>query len=153
MLPAEYAPYAFFACLPFFVIAVYTAWHQFRAPSAERIGQSIAALQAMPWAEFSAAVEEGFRRDGYGVSRVNAAGADLEATKGGRVTLVACKRWKVARTGIEPLRELESARAARDAHEAAYIATGEFTDSARSFAAERKMRLVSGADLARIARR
>ena len=110
VLPAEYGPYAFFAALPFFVIAGYLGWQQLRAPSEARITQAMEALRAMAWTEFSAAVEEAFRREGYTVARIAAAGADLELTKAGRVTLVACKRWKVARTGIEPLRELDSAR-------------------------------------------
>jgi restriction system protein len=151
-LPADYAFYAFFVSLPFFVIAVYTGWQQLRAPSEARIVQTMEALRTMSWAELSAAVEEAFRRDGYAVVPIGAAGADFELAKSGRLTLVACKRWKVVRTGIEPLRELASARKAREAHECVYIATGEFTDTARSFAAEKSIRLVSGAELARILR-
>ena len=41
----------------------------------------------------------------------------------------------------------------RDAHEGVYVATGEFTDTARSFAAEKSIRLVFGAELARLVRR
>ena len=152
-LPADYAFYAFFVSLPFFVIAVYTGWQQLRAPSAARIGQAMEALRAMSWTEFSAAVEKAFRRDGYSVAQSGAAGADFELDKAGRVTLVACKRWKVARTGIEPLRELDSLRRVREAHECVYVATGEFTDTARSFAAQKSIRLVSGAELARLVRR
>ena len=148
-LPADYAFYAFFVSLPFFVIAVYTGWQQLRAPSEATTAQTMEALRAMSWAEFSAAVEEAFRRDGYAVASIGAAGADFEFAKAGRMTLVACKRWKVARTGIEPLRELDSLRRVREAHECAYVATGEFTDTARSFATEKSIRLLSGAELAR----
>jgi restriction system protein len=152
VLPEEYGPYAFFASLPFFVIAVYTGWQQLRAPSEARIAVAMEALRAMSWTEFSAAVEEAFRRDGYGVARSNTTGADLELTKSGRVTLVGCKRWKVARTGIEPLRELDSTRRRYEAQECVYIATGEFTDTARSFATEKSIRLLSGAELAKALR-
>jgi restriction system protein len=149
-LPAEYAPYAFFASLPFFVIAAYVGWQHLRAPSEARIAQEMEALRSMGWGEFSAAVQEAFRRDGYVVTPIGASGADLELGKAGRTTLVACKRWKVARTGIEPLRELESVRQAREAHECVYIATGEVTETARAFAAEKGIRLLSGAELARL---
>jgi restriction system protein len=64
--------------------------------------------------------------------------------------LVSCKRWKVARTGIEPLRDLYAAKDAREAHECIYIAAGEITDNARKFAAEKKMRLLYGAELAQL---
>jgi restriction system protein len=150
VLPAEYGPYAFFAALPFFVIAGYLGWQQLRAPSEARITRAMDALRALAWTEFSAAVEEAFRREGYSVARIAVAGADLELTKAGRVTLVACKRWKVVRTGIEPLRELDSARQARDAPECIYIATGEVTDNARAFATEKKIRLLHGAELAKL---
>jgi len=147
IVPAEYGPYAFFASLPFSVIAVYLGWQQLRAPSEARIGKAMEALRAMGWAEFSAAVQEAFGRDGYTVAPIATTGADLELGKSGRMTLVGCKRWKVARTGIEPLRELDSARNAREAHECIYIATGDFTETARSFAAEKGIRLLAGADL------
>lgn len=147
-LPAPYAPYAIFAALPFLVIGCVAGWKQLRAPSAERISAALEAIRALSWDEFSAALEAAFRRDGYAVSRLNIAGADLELTKSGRVTLVACKRWKAARTGIEPLRELEAAREAREAHEGIYAAAGDVTDNARAYAAEKKFRLLHGADLA-----
>jgi restriction system protein len=152
VLPEEFGPYAFFVSLPFSVIAVYTGWQQLRAPSAASIGQRMEALRAMSWAEFSAALDEAFRRDGYTVAPGSAAGVDIDLTKSASVTLVACKRWKVARTGIEPLRELDSVRRGRGAQECIYIATGEFTDTAISFAAEKNIRLLSGAELARLVR-
>ena len=150
MLPEAYALYAIFAALPFIVIGNYAAWQQLRAPSAERIAATLVSLRALSWDEFSRALENAFRRDGYSVSRLNIAGADLELTKSGRVSLVGCKRWKVARAGIEPLRELDAARQARDAHECIYVAAGEITDTARAFAATNNIRLLEGADLAKL---
>jgi len=63
---------------------------------------------------------------------------------------VSGKRWKVARTGIEPLRDLYAAKEAREAHECLYIATGEITDNARQFAQDKQIRLVDGPELARL---
>jgi len=142
------APYGIYAALPFLVIGCVAGWKQLRAPSAEQIAANLEAIRALSWDEFSAALEAAFRRDGYTVSRLNIAGADLELAKSGRVSLVACKRWKVARTGIEPLRELEAVREAREAHESWYVAAGEITDTARAFAAGRNLRLLDGAELA-----
>ena len=70
--------------------------------------------------------------------------------KGWRSTLVGCKRWKAMRTGIEPLRELDAARRAREAHGCIYVATGEITAQAAAFAAEKNIRLLQGAELARM---
>ncbi len=142
--------YAVFVPLPFIVIGGYAAWQQLRAPSAAQIADTLASLLALSWDQFSATLEDAFRRDGYAVSRPGIAGADLELAKAGRVSLVACKRWKVARTGVEPLRELDAARRARDAHEGIYIGAGEITDQARAFAAEKNIRLLHGAELAKL---
>ncbi len=150
VIPAEYSIYAIFLALPFIVISANTLWKQLRAPSADAVAGNLGALRALSWQEFSTALEEGFRRDGYGVKRIGRAGADLELVKAGRVTLVAGKRWKVARAGVEMLRELDAAREAHDAHDSIYIASAEVTDTARAFAAKAGIRLVEGADLARL---
>lgn len=142
--------YAAAVPLPFVVIGAYAAWQQLRAPSVERLAETLASLRALSWDKFSAALEEAFRRDGYGVSRLNIAGADFELSKAGRISLVGCKRWKVARAGIEPLRDLEAARLAREAPDCIYVAAGEITDNARAFAAEKNIRLLQGAELAKL---
>ena len=145
--------YAVFIGLPFLAIGVIAGWKQLRAPSAARVADVLEALRSMTWADFSRAAEEAFQRDGYKVSRLNGAEADFEMTRAGRVALVSCKRWKVARTGVEPLRALHDAKRAREAHECIYVAAGEITDNARAFAAEKKIRLAHGAELARLMRR
>ncbi|MEO8143454.1 MAG: restriction endonuclease [Betaproteobacteria bacterium] len=150
LLPDAYAPYAFFSSLPFIVIGCVALWQQLRAPSAERVSATLESLRALNWDEFSAALEGAFRRDGYIVGRLNIAGADLELTKSGRVSLVGCKRWKAARAGIEPLRELEAARQERDAHESIYVAAGDISDTARAYAAEKRIRLLHDAELAKL---
>ena len=150
LLPEEFGLYALFLALPFLVIAVYVGWQALRAPSEAGIAVTLDALRSMAWKEFSAAVEEAFRRDGYGVTRVEAAAVDFQLTKSGRVSVVGCKRWKVARTGIEPLRELDAARQACDAPECIYISAGEVSENARAFAAEKLIRLLHGAELVRL---
>jgi len=141
--------YAAFIALPFAVIGVYTFSKQIRAPSAAEVAQTRDALRAMSWDEFSNAVEHAFRNEGYAVSRIDNAGADFELTKANRVSLLGCRRWKTARTGIEPLRELHAAMRERDAHACIYIAAGEVTDTAKSFAAKHAIQLVHDAELAK----
>ena len=142
--------YAAFAALPFAVIAVVAAWQQLRAPSEGRIARTLERLRAVPWEEFAAAIEAAWRREGYEVKRAGSAQADFELLKGSRTTLVACKRWKATRTGIEPLRELEAAREKREAQDCIYLAGGEITEAARTFAREKNIRLVEGAELAKM---
>ena len=140
--------YAFFAGLPFAVIAVVVAWKQLRAPSEKQIGETIEVVRAMSWDEFASALEDAFRRDGYTVNRISGH-ADLELVRGSRTTLVACKRWKAGRTGAEPLRDLQAMRKARDAYDCIYVATGEITAQARTFARDTNTQLLEGAELAK----
>lgn len=148
LLPVAYEPYAIFTALPFLVIGGYAGWGQLRAPSAEQIAAALASLRGLSWDAFSAELAAGFARQGYQVKPVAVAGAELELTRAGRVTLVGCKRWKVARAGVEPLRELDAARQSRDAHECVFVAAGDITANARAFAAEKRIRLIEGAELA-----
>ncbi|MBE0614902.1 MAG: restriction endonuclease [Burkholderiales bacterium] len=146
-LPESYASYAYFVALPFAGMGMLVAWKQSRRPSASRVAQTLGSLRAMAASEFFATVDAAFRRDGYAVKRLTAAGADFELTKSGRVTLVGAKRWKAARTGVEPLRELHAAAQAHEAQDCIYIAAGEISDNARVFAAEKRIRLVHDAEL------
>jgi len=66
------------------------------------------------------------------------------------MALVSCKRWKAARTGVEPLQDLHAAKEAHDAQECIYVTTGELTDNARAFAGKHAIRLVGGSELARL---
>jgi restriction system protein len=139
--------YAAFVPLPFLVIAGVVVWRRLRQPSARKVAARLEALRALPREEFAAALEQGFRRQGYGVTRL---GADLQLTRSGRVSLVDCKRWKATRTGIEPLREFHAAGARSEAHELVYVAAGEITDNAKAFAKEKNIRLIGDAELARL---
>jgi restriction system protein len=104
----------------------------------------------MSWGNFSSALAEALRNDGYTVTRLAGAAADFELVKAGRISLVGCKRWKAAHTGVDPLRELDDAKRAREAHECIYVASGEITVGARAFAGERNIRLIHGAELAKL---
>jgi len=144
------AVYAFFAALPFLVIGSIAGWRQLRAPSAARVADTLEAVRAMSWGDFSSALADAFRDEGYAVSRSEDATADFELARAGRLSLLACKRWKAAQTGVDPLRALYEARRAREAHECIYVTAGEITDGARAFAGERNIRLIHGAELAKL---
>ena len=142
---------ALFAAAPFVLIAGYVCWKQLRAPSAGRIAKTLERLAAMPREEVTAALEAGWKREGYEVSRPGGAQFDLELRREGKVSLVACRRWKAERTGVEPLRELQAAVRKREADELIYVAAGDVTEQAKTFAAENRVRVIDGAGLARLA--
>ncbi|MBE0625864.1 MAG: restriction endonuclease [Burkholderiales bacterium] len=147
-LPGPYVPYGIFVALPFVAIALAAAWKQLRRPSAARVAATIETLRAMAAEDFLAAVERAFRREGYVVTRLGGAGAEFELARAGRIALVGAKRWKAARTGVEPLRELHAAARAREAQECIYLAAGAFSDKALDYAAGKNIRLVRDAELA-----
>jgi len=134
--------------LPFLVIAVYAGWRQSRAPDPERAAKLLASLRAMSWQEFATVMAAGFRQEGYAVAVLARGAADFELRKSGRVALACCKRWKVAQTGVDPLRELVLAKEAAGAQECIYVAAGELSQTARQFAAQQDMRLLCEAELA-----
>jgi restriction system protein len=150
LLPLKYFVFGAVGAAPFLVIAGIVLWRQLQRPSSSRVARTVEAVSAMSWKDFSARMEEAFRRDGYEVARIDAGGADFEMRKAGRKTLVNCKRWKVGRTGVEPLRELLVARDVREADEIVYVATGQVTEQAARYATEKRIRLMQGEDLARL---
>jgi restriction system protein len=144
------AMYAFAGALPFFVIGCVAGWKQFRAPSAKKIAARLDELRQTSWEEFARALEAGFRREGYEVKRIEGA-ADFALERAGRLTLVAAKRWKASRTGVEPLKELVELGQKRGAGECWYFCAGEMTENARIFARDKAVKVVEGAELARLA--
>ncbi len=151
-LPRQYASMGAFAGGPFFIIGVIAAWKQLRGISPARASKLIDEINRMAWPAFADAIEESFKLEGYAVTRCAGAGADFEVEKSQRRTMVSCKRWKAARHGVEPLRELQAAAAERGA-ECVYMATGEVTENARRFAAENGIDLMQGARLAQFLRK
>ena len=149
VIPEAYRAVAFVSGLPFLVIGCMSAWRQLRAPSGARIERTAEAVRGMSWNEFRQALSEAYKRDGFDVQPAEGA-ADLELRKEWRRTLVSCKRWKVGRTGVEPLRDLVKAKEAREAHECMYVAVGDVSDNAREFAKKNGVALIGPAELARM---
>ncbi len=151
-LPPQYAPFGAIGGLPFVVVACIAAWRQWHVPTGRQTEQTLNAARAMPWPSFADAVAEAYAADGYTVTRSNGA-ADFSLHKAGRTTLVSAKRWKAARHGIEPLRELDTLRNAQDAHAAVYLALGELSANAHTFAQRQGILVLQGSALAALLRR
>jgi len=148
LLPQDYRVVGALSGAPFLVIAVMAARRQIGLPSQARIEQTRQAVAAMAWAEFADLLEAAFRRDGYTVQRGSKASVDFELERQGRTMLVCARRWKSARTGLEPLKALQAAREAAEARDALYIGLGEFTDNARPFANQHRIAVWQAAELA-----
>ena len=152
VLPPDFRVAGAVSGFPFFVISVMAARRQWGQPSAAQVARTLETMSAMPWPAFARALETAFQRDGYAVQRGTAPGVDFMLERQGRTTLVSARRWKAARIGLEPLRELQAARAAADAQDALCIALGEFTDNTRPFVREHNLTLWQSAELAKALR-
>jgi restriction system protein len=146
-LPQEFRVAGAVSGFPFFVIGALAARRQWGQPSAAQVAQTLQTVSAMPWPAFAGALDAAFQRDGYQVQRGAAPGVDFVLQRQGRTTLVSARRWKAARIGLEPLRELQAAREAADAQEALCIALGEFTENTRPFVREHNISLWQSAEL------
>jgi len=148
LLPEQLRAFGALSGLPFAVIAVIAVRRQWHLPSAARVAQTHEAVAGMAWPVFADLLEQAFRRDGYSVERSKMAAVDFEIERQGRRKLVCAKRWKSARTGLEPLRALQAARDATDAPDALYIGLGPLTDGAQPFASEHRIAVWQARELA-----
>ena len=151
-LPRDFAAMGVFAAVPFAVISMIAGYKQAKRPSETRVQAVTQATAAMAWAEFAPLLEAGFKRDGCEVQRLNKPGADLALTKDGNVALVSAKRWKAARIGVEPLRELQAVREQQGAREAIFIALGEVSANAWQYAKQHDVALMTAPELAKLLR-
>ncbi|MDR0378460.1 MAG: restriction endonuclease, partial [Candidatus Accumulibacter sp.] len=95
IVPERYLMPASSLALPFLIIGAMTGWKQFQLPGASRVAETVEAVRAMSWREFSGRMEQAYLREGYAVTRLTGS-ADFKLTRMGKTTLVCCKRWKAA---------------------------------------------------------
>lgn len=149
LVPADYRVVGALSGLPFAVVGCIALWRQRGLPSAAQVEQARQVLGQMAWAEFEQKLEAGLRREGWVVQR-GSAPVDFELQRQGKRTLVSARRWKTARVGLEPLRQLQAARDAADASEAVLVSLGELSDSARPFALRERITVWGAGELARV---
>ncbi|MDD2920025.1 restriction endonuclease [Rhodoferax sp.] len=149
LLPEPYVGFGVMGGFPFLVIGILAARKQWHAPSAAHVANMLTQAGAMSWRDFSALIAQTFTRQGYTVTRLDSPAADFLLVKGGRVMLVSCKRWKAANHGVDALRDLLAAKAAREAQQCSYISLSPVSETASRFAAAQGVALVSGDTLGR----
>lgn len=152
LLPEKYFVFGIMGSLPFLVISMVTAFHQFQAPNAVQVERTLLNVSAMAWRDFCGALEQAYRQQGYHVDKMDGKAADLLLTKAGRRTLVAAKRWKAGNHGVEPLRALAQAREAQDTSHCVYVSLTDVGEKSGRFAVANKIELLSGATLAQLLR-
>ncbi len=150
LLPAQYVPFGVAGCLPFVIIAGMAAWKQRDTISPERADQLLADAAALPAQAFVAKIAAFYERQGYAVNKLAQGSADLQLVKYEQTTVLACKRWKAATHGAEPLRELTALRDKLKAERCIYISQNPVTAQALAFAKQEGIVLISDAGLAQL---
>ncbi len=145
---AIFPPVAPYVAIPFVLVAAWIGFQQARGVTTVNTGERLARLREMSWENFSLVVSEAYRRKGYAVEPSRENGYDFRLTKGGRVTLVQCRRWKVSQVGVGPVRELLDAVARLEAYNGICIAADAFSAKARAFASGKPVTLLQGEELA-----
>ena len=148
LLPKDYRVVGALSAAPFMVIGIMAAWRQRKVPSSAQVQRTTDAVSAMAWPQFAPLLEQAFKRDGWTVKRSASGAFDFELVRKGRTMLVAARRWKSARTGLEVLRALQQARERLEAPDALLICLGGLTDTARPYAAEHDIAVWQAAELA-----
>ncbi|MBA3772953.1 MAG: restriction endonuclease [Ramlibacter sp.] len=147
LLPEPYRVMGAMGGFPFVGIGLVALWQQMRLPSEKRCAAVLGAVSRMNWPEFSRLLQHGFAQQGYEVKQAHGA-VDFELTRAGATTLVAARRWKAARHGEEALQALHGAAQSRGASHCLYIAIGDLSANAHSFAKRNQVQLMQGPALA-----
>lgn len=149
LLPGEYWLFGAMGGFPFTVIGAVSAWKQLQRPSPRRVEALVQTVSAMPWRDFSAALEKAWSTEGQQVQRTEGA-ADFVLVRQGRTTLVSAKRWKAARVGEETVQALAARMRTQDAQRGAIVALGELSAQAQREARASGIELIDGPGLAQL---
>lgn len=144
LLPDKYWVFGAVGGFPIFVIGCVALWRQLQAPSAKKTEAVLSAVSAMSWRDFANALDKAWQRDGYAVERLDGqnGAADFVLSRPGKTIVVAAKRWKAAKPGVESLEALYAAMQARGASECHYVTLGTLSDNAQRYARTHNVMLV-----------
>lgn len=148
-----YAPLwlGFFVC-----VSVMSAVHRRDRERSVDVQSGLESLKAMDWKAFERLVAEAFGRQGYRFSYDLESGpdggVDVKLRKDGRVTVVQCKKWKLATVGVAVVREMFGVMHACGADAVMVVTTGGFSPDALAFAKGKPITLIDGQALWKLVR-
>jgi restriction system protein len=112
--------------------------------------QDIDSIKALSWKEFEELVAEAYRRQGYRVIENGLGpdgGVDVKLIDDNQTTLVQCKQWRSKNVGVAVIREMFGVMTSESASKVVIICCGVFTRDAISFAENKPIDLIGGAEL------
>lgn len=142
ILVAKYAHFGVFIAIPFFVIGAIRASRQRGEPKRRDVAMVEETVRAMSPREFAKALTIALSEEGYAVTPSKAKGIDLELDNDGQITLMSCRRFKTANSGLAPLRALVSAGERHESAQLIYITILDVPPDVRTYADEHKIQVV-----------
>lgn len=134
--------------LPFLVIGAMAAKRQWNQPNASATQALLAQASTMPSRDLQSWLSRAWQAEGYTVTPLQQAHADLQLARQGQTTLVQTKRSKAGVHGIEPLRALHEAASQTGAASVYVLLQGELSENARLFARDQKIVVLQNLELA-----
>lgn len=153
LLPEQYWLFGAMGGFPFWVIAAIAAWRQRHRLPPARVEALLRMAGGMGWKDFSQALAAGFSRDGWSVQPVThtrEGDADFILRRGAITAVVAARRFKAARVGEEPLRQIAASRDAHAAAQCLLITLTPVAATASALASSLGVQIVQGEPLAQL---
>lgn len=141
ILRAQHVIYGIAVAIPFFCVAAIACYRQMGQLSAQEVAATVEWIRTARAGEFVGALTAAYAEAGYQATPYTGNAADLQLEREGRVTLVSCKRAKAANTGVKPLHALVAAGEQREASELVFIALGELSSKALTFANDNRIEI------------
>ena len=136
------------AALPFLGIAGYSAYNEFQRPGKKRVLEVEQQARKMPAAELAKMIADNYEKINFDVIAFKGDAAEFELERGKYKYLVSCKRFKAAKTGIEPLKKLIAAGEKHKITGYLYVTLGEVSANALVYAQNNNIEFVYGEALA-----
>ena len=148
ILSGQYVILGIFGALPFFGIAGYSRFKQSRLPSKQRVMEVSELARKMSASRIAETIAAPYVEQRFDSTVFKGSAADLELVRGNRTILLCTRRFKVANTGVEPLKQLVAAGEKIEATEHLYVALGEISAAARDYAQQHDIELIQADRLA-----
>jgi len=150
MVPAE-GKYLFLGvatALPFIGIALYSAYNHSQRLSPKRVQEVEQKARRLSATELAKKITINYEKIRFDVSAFDGDAAEYELERGVHKLLLSCKRFKAAKTGIEPLKKMTNAGKKCEATGYLYVTLGEVSTNALEYARQNNIELIQAEALA-----
>lgn len=144
----QYIALSVAGALPFWGIGGYSAYKQSQRPSAKRVSEVTELAKTLGPAGITQKIVDHYTSNQFQIQSLKARNSETFLLRGHRKLLLNTKRFKAAKTGVEPLKVLVATGEKSAATGYLYVALGEVTDTARAYAQQNRIEIIDASRLA-----